>query len=58
MAFGRKGRLSFDPARVKDLGWDVEDQEHKFDPSHVVDPPGEKKKSHPNGVKTKNCKYS
>ena len=46
-AFGRRGRLSFDPARVKDLGWDVKDQEHKFDPSHVVDPPEEKKKSHP-----------
>ena len=46
-AFGRRGRLSFDPARVKDLGWDVKDQGHKFDPSHVVDPPEEKQKSHP-----------
>ena len=45
--FGRRGRLSFDPARVKDLGWDIKDQEHKFDPSHVVDPPEEKQKSHP-----------
>ena len=46
-AFGRRGRLSFDPARVKDLGWDIKDQEHKFDLSHVVDHPEEKKKSHP-----------
>ena len=46
-AFGRRGQLSFNPARVKDLGWDVKDQEHKFDPSHVVDPPEEKQKSHP-----------
>ena len=46
-AFGRRGHLSFDPARVKDLGWDIKDQEHKFDPSHVVDPPEEKQKSHP-----------
>ena len=37
----------FDPARVKDLGWDVEDQEHEFDPSHVGDPPGEKQRIHP-----------
>ena len=31
----------------KTLAWDVKDQEHKFDPSHVVDPPEEKQKSHP-----------
>ena len=46
-AFRRRGRLSFDPARVKDLGWDVKDQEHKFDLSHVVDPPEEKQRTHP-----------
>ena len=46
-AFERRGRLSFDPARVKDLGWDVKDQEHKFDPSHVLDPPEEKQRTHP-----------
>ena len=42
-----KTDLAVDPSRVKDLGWDVKDQEHKFDPSHVVDPPEEKQKSHP-----------
>ena len=54
-AFGRRGRLSFDPARVKDLGWDVKDQEHKFDPSHVVDPPEEKRKSHPMQLRPRNA---
>ena len=28
-------------------GWDIKDQDHKFDPSHVVDPPEVKQKSHP-----------
>ena len=56
-AFGRRGQLSFDPARVKDLGWDVKDQEDKFDPSHVVDPPEEKAEKSPNAVKTKKYKY-
>ena len=53
IAFGRKGQLSFDPARVKDLGWDVKDQEHKFDPSHVVDPPEEKQRTHPMQLRQK-----
>ena len=34
-AFGRKGRLSFDPECVQDLGWIPQDQDFKFDPSHV-----------------------
>ena len=31
-AFGHKGRLSFDPERVKDLGWTLKDQNDIFDP--------------------------
>ena len=31
-AFGRKGRLSFDPDCVQDLGWTPQDQEFKFNP--------------------------
>ena len=34
-AFGRTGRLSFDPERVKDLGWVTNDWNHKFNPDHV-----------------------
>ena len=37
----------------KDLGWDVKDQEHKFDPSHVVDPPEEKQRTHPMQLRCK-----
>ena len=36
-AFGRKGRLSFDPENVKDLGWIPDDWTHKFYPDHVKD---------------------
>ena len=36
-AFGRKGRLSFDPENVKDLGWVPNDWTHKFNPDHVKD---------------------
>ena len=36
-AFGRKGRLSFDPENVKDLGWVPNDWTHKFNPVHVKD---------------------
>ena len=36
-AFGRKGRLSFDPENVKDLGWIPSDWTHKFNPDHVKD---------------------
>ena len=38
-AFGCKGRLNFDPERVKDLGWTLEDQDIIFDPSHISDVP-------------------
>ena len=36
-AFGRTGRLSFDPECVKDLGWVPNDWTHKFSPDHVKD---------------------
>ena len=31
----------------KTLAGTSKDQEHKFDPSHVVDPPEEKQRTHP-----------
>ena len=34
-AFGRKGRLSFDPECVKDPGWVPNDWKYKFKPDHV-----------------------
>ena len=50
-AFGRTGRLSFDPEHVKDHGWVPNDWTNKFSPDHiwntretVKDPP--KQKSH------------
>ena len=46
-AFGRIGRLSFNPERAQDLGWTANDQEFKFDPNHVSDPPVKKQRSHP-----------
>ena len=36
-AFGRKGRLSFDPEHVQDLGWTPNDWKYRFDPDHVKD---------------------
>ena len=39
-AFGRTGRLSFDPERVKDLGWVPNDWNHKFNPDHVKEAKG------------------
>ena len=36
-AFGRKGRLSFDPEHVQDLGWTPQGQDFKFNPDHVSD---------------------
>ena len=38
-AFGRKGRLSFDPEYVEDLEWTPQDQDLKFNPNHVSDVP-------------------
>ena len=36
-AFGRKGRLSFDPECVQDLGWIPDDCKHRFNPDYVKD---------------------
>ena len=46
-AFGRVGRLSFDPERVQYLGWTASNQDFKFIPDHVSDPPTKKQRSHP-----------
>ena len=46
-AFGRVGRLSFDPERAQDLGWTASDQDFKFNPDHVSDGPTKKQRSHP-----------
>ena len=50
-AFLHKGRLNFDPERVKDLGWTTEDQDVIFDPSYISDvpvtPTAVKQRSHP-----------
>ena len=55
-AFGHKGRLNFDPERLKDLGWTLEDQDDMFDPSYISDVPATavRQRSHPNA--TKKCK--
>ena len=49
--FGCKGRLNFDPERVKDLGWTLKDQDVIFDPSYISDVPATptavKQRSHP-----------
>ena len=36
-AFGRKGRLSFDPKHVQDLGLTPNDWKYKFNPDYVKD---------------------
>ena len=36
-AFGRTGRLSFDPECVKDLGWVPNDWTYKLCPDHIRD---------------------
>ena len=46
-AFGKLGRLSFDPEWVQDPGWTANDQDFKFNPDHVSDPPAKKQRSHP-----------
>ena len=48
-AFGHKGRLNFDPERVKDLRWTLEVQNDIFYPSYVSDAPATaaKQRSHP-----------
>ena len=44
-AFGRLGRLSFNPEQVQDLGWTANDQDFKLNPDHVSDPPAKKQRS-------------
>ena len=46
-AFGRLGRLSFNSEWVQDLGWTASDQDFKFNPDHVSDPPTKMQRSHP-----------
>ena len=46
-AFGRIGRLIFDPERVQDLGWTANDQDFKINLAHVSDPPVGWQRSHP-----------
>ena len=47
--FECKGRLNFDPERVKELGWTLEDQDVIFDPSYISDVSATavKQRSHP-----------
>ena len=47
--FGCKGRLNFDPERVKDLGWTLKDQNDIFNPSYISHAPATaaKQRSHP-----------
>ena len=58
--FGCKGRLNFDPERVKDLGWTLEDQDVIFDPSYDSDVPDKetatavKQRSHPMQLRSAN----
>ena len=52
-ASGCRGRLNFDPERVKDLAWTPKDQDVIFDPSYISDVPEKetvtavKQRSHP-----------
>ena len=55
-AFGRIGRLSFDPERVQDLGWTENNQDFKFDLAHVSDPPVKKQRSHPMQLRSTSVK--
>ena len=48
----RKGRLSFDPEHVQDLGWTPDDWKYRFNPNHVKDIAGatqytSRQRSHP-----------
>ena len=50
-AFGMVERLSFDPERVQILGWITSDQDFKFNPDHVSDPPAKKQRISPHAAK-------
>ena len=56
MHLGEEVDLVLNPARVKDLGWDVKDQEHKFDPPHGCRSSRRKAENSPNAVDTQDCK--
>ena len=45
--FGRKGRFSFDPECVQDLGWTPDDWKFGFNPDHVKDIVDTKKNTTP-----------
>ena len=47
--FGCKGRLNFDPERVKDLRWTLKDQDVIFYPYYITDVPATavRQRSHP-----------
>ena len=56
-AFGRKGRLSFDPECVQDLGWTPQDQNFRFNPDHNTDVPAKNtQRSHP--MQSEKCSHS
>ena len=58
--FGHRGRLSFEPEKVKDLGWIPEDQNFIFYPFHISDVPdtksyvAAKQRSHPMQLRSAN----
>ena len=57
-AFGRKGRLSFDPEHVQDLRWTPNDWKYRFNPDHVKDIVGSaqsmlKQRSHPMDLRSR-----
>ena len=55
-AFGHKGRLCFDPERVKDLGWTLDNQNDIFDPSDISDAPATAAKQMISPNATEECK--
>ena len=57
-AFGTKGRLSFDPEHVQDLGWAPDYWRYRFNPDHVKDISGKaqnalKQRSHTMQLRSK-----
>ena len=55
-AFGCKGRLNFDPERVKDLGWTLEDQNDIFNPSYISDAPATAAKQRSHSMQLRSAK--
>ena len=50
--FGRKGRLSFNPEHVQDIGWTQQDQDFKFNPDVSDLPVKATQRSHPIQLKS------